>query len=207
MSEDVREKEGSVRGILSQGDLAAGKIKEELWKRNLSFVRSYDRACNALFWPLVVLYLLPAIARWSGWGILSFFARLPGVNFPTVVIVVGAIFFIAAVALEAKVASMRQKQGGCHDMHESVALIREGPYKVVRHPGYLAELIYFPLLPVVLSKWVPFTILAIVYIVVWTGAIAYLIKAEDNLNLRKWGDEYRRYMHEVPAINFVKGLT
>jgi len=91
-------------------------------------------------------------------------------------------------------------------MHESVVIIREGPYRVIRHPGYLAELIYFPLLPIVLSRWVPFTILAIVYIVVWTGAIVYLLKAEDNFNLRKWGDEYRQYMKEVPAINFVKGL-
>jgi len=46
----------------------------------------------------------------------------------------------------------------------------------------------------------------VVYIVVWTGAIVYLIKAEDNFNLRKWGKEYRQYMEDVPAINFVEGL-
>jgi len=199
-------KEGQVKEILGQGDLAAKEIKEELWKKNISFVRSYDRRCTRLFCPLVVLWLLPAIAKYSGWGLLNFFAQLPRVGFPTVVIVIGAIFFIAAISLEAKVASMRQKRGGCHDVHETVVVIREGPYRVIRHPGYLAELIYFPLLPIVLSRWVPFTILAIVYIVVWTCAIVYLIKAEDNFNLRKWGEEYRQYMEEVPAINFVKGL-
>jgi protein-S-isoprenylcysteine O-methyltransferase Ste14 len=128
------------------------------------------------------------------------------VDFPVVVIVIGVIFVIAAIALEVKVASMRQKRGGCHDVHETVVVIREGPYRVIRHPGYLAELIYFPLLPIVLSRWVPFTILVVVYIVVWTGAIVYLLKAEDNFNLRKWGEEYRRYAKQVPAINFVKGL-
>ena len=199
-------KEGQVKEILGQGDLAAKEIKEELWKKNISFVRSYDRRCTRLFCPLVVLWLLPAIAKYSGWGLLNFFAQLPRVGFPTVVIVIGAIFFIAAISLEAKVASMRQKRGGCHDVHETVVVIREGPYRVIRHPGYLAELIYFPLLPIVLSRWVPFTILAIVYIIVWTGAIVYLLKAEDNFNLRKWGEEYRQYMEEVPAINFVKGL-
>ena len=199
-------REGLVKEILSQGDLAAKEIKEELWRKNVSFVRSYDRRCSGLFCPLVVLWLLPAIAQWSGWGFLSFFARLPRVDFPIVVIIIGAILFIAAIALEAKVNSMRQKRGGCHDAHETVVIIREGPYRVIRHPGYLAELVYFPLLPIVLSRWVPFTVLATIYIVVWVGAIAYLLKAEGNFNLRKWGGEYRRYAEAVPAINLVKGL-
>ena len=206
MFTERQREEGLVEEILSRGDLSAEEIKEKLWKKNVSFVRSYDRHCTRLFCPLVVLWFLPAIAKWSGWGFLSFFARLPRVSFPMVVILTGAIFVIVAIALEAKAGSMRQKRGGCHDLHESVVIVREGPYKVIRHPGYLAELIYFPLLPIVLSRWVPFTILAVVYIVVWTGAIVYLLKAEDNFNLRKWGEEYRRYVKQVPAINFVKGL-
>lgn len=204
--DDYHTSEGLVKGILSQGDLDAEEIKEELRRKNVSFVRSYDRAFGWLFLVLALLWLLPAVAQWTGWGFLRFFARLPRVDFPIVVIIIGAIFVIAAISLEAKVASMRQKRGGCHDVHETVVIIREGPYRVIRHPGYLAELIYFPLLPIVLSRWVPFTILAMVYIVVWTGAIVYLLKAEDSFNLRKWGEEYRRYVEEVPAINFVTGL-
>ena len=199
-------KEGLVKEILSKGDLTAKEVKEELWKKNVSFVRSYDRAASILFCPLVVLWLLPAIAKWSGWGFLSFFAQLARVDFPLAVIVIAAIFFITAVSLEMKVTSARQRQGGCHDVHETVVIVREGPYRVIRHPGYLAELVYFALLPIVLSKWIPFTILAAVYIVVWDGVLVYLIKAEDDFNLRKWGEEYRQYMKEVPAINFVKGL-
>ena len=199
-------KEGLVKKILSQGDLPAKEIKEELWKKNVSFVRSYDRAACMLFYPLVALWLLPAIAKYSGWGFLDFFARLSRVDFPIVVIVIGAIFFIVAVALEAKVTSARQRRGGCHDTHETVVIVREGPYRVIRHPGYLAELVYFTLLPLVLSKWLPFTILAILFIAAWIGVTVYLIKAEDNFNLRKWGEKYRQYMEDVPAINFVKGL-
>jgi protein-S-isoprenylcysteine O-methyltransferase Ste14 len=199
-------KEGLVKEILSKGDLAAQELKEELWKKNVSFVRSYDRACSWLFLVVAILWLLPAVARWSGWGFLSFFAQLPRVDFPMAVIVVGAILFIAAVSLEVKLNSMRQKQGGCHDMHETVVIVREGPYRVIRHPGYLAEMIYFSLLPIVLSKWMPFTVLAAICIVIAIASCAYLIRAEDSFNLRKWGEEYRQYMEEVPAINFVKGL-
>lgn len=91
-------------------------------------------------------------------------------------------------------------------MHETVVIVREGPYRVIRHPGYLAEMIYFSLLPIVLSKWVPFTILAAISSAIAIASCAYLIRAEDSFNLRKWGEEYRQYMEEVPAINFVKGL-
>jgi protein-S-isoprenylcysteine O-methyltransferase Ste14 len=34
----------------------------------------------------------------------------------------------------------------------------------------------------------------------------YLIRVEDRFNLKKWGKDYRQYMAEVPAVNFVKGL-
>jgi len=199
-------KEGLVKEILSRGDLGAKQMKEELWARNISFVRSYDRAFSGLSLVLVVLWLLPAIGQWTGWGFLRFFAQLPRVNFPIAVIVIGAILFIAAVSLEAKLVSMRQKRGGCGDAHETVVLVREGPYRVIRHPGYLAEMIYFSLLPIVLSRWVPFTILAAICIVIAIASCAYLIRAEDRFDLRKWGEEYHQYMNEVPAINFVKGL-
>jgi protein-S-isoprenylcysteine O-methyltransferase Ste14 len=206
MSKESPNKEGLVKGILSKGGLATQEIKEELWRKNVSFVRSYDRAFSGLFLALAVLWLLPAIAEWSGWEFLSFFAQLPRVHFPMAVIVIGAILFIAAVSLEVKLNSMRQKQGGCHDMHETVVIVKEGPYRVIRHPGYLAEIGYFGVLPIVLSKWVPFTILAAICIIIVIASCAYLIRVEDRFNLRKWGEEYRQYMKEVPAINFVKGL-
>jgi protein-S-isoprenylcysteine O-methyltransferase Ste14 len=198
--------EGLVGEIVSRGDLDAKQMKEELRARNISFVRSYDRAFSGLFLVLAVLWFLPAIGRWTGWGFLRFFARLPRVDFPIAVIVIGAVLFIAAVSLEAKLVSMRQKRGGCQDPHETVVLVREGPYRVIRHPGYLAEMVYFSVLPIILSRWVPFTILAAICIVIAIASCTYLIRAEDRFNLRKWGEEYRQYMKEVPAINFVRGL-
>ena len=206
MCEEGPTKEGLVRELLRKGELTTEQMKEELWKKNVSFVRSYDRVFSWLFIAVAVLWLLPAIAKYSGWGFLNFFAQLPSVDFPIVTIVIGAIFFIAAIFLDAKVVSRRRKQGGCQDPHESVVIVREGPYRVIRHPGYLAEMVYFGLLPILLSKWLPFTILAVISIAIIIGSFAYLIRAEDNFNARKWGDEYRQFMREVPALNFVRGL-
>ncbi|MEW6681200.1 MAG: hypothetical protein AB1297_09340 [bacterium] len=55
----------------------------------------------------------------------------------------------------------------------------------------------------VTAKQTIFTIPGIVYII---GLALYLIKAEDNFNIKKWGDEYQQYIREVPAVNFIKGL-
>ena len=206
MSEEVKEKEGLVKEILEKGGLTAKEVKEELWRRDVSFVRSYDRTIRVLFTAPIVLWLLPAIATYSGWRFLNFFAQLPRVSFPISAMVIGAIFLVATISLEAKVTLTRQRLGGCHDTHESVVIVREGPYKVVRHPGYLAQLIYFPLIPIILSKWVPFTIFAIAFIITWIGVTVYLIKVEDNFNVKKWGEEYRQYMRDVPALNFLRGV-
>jgi hypothetical protein len=46
MSKESPKQEGLVKKILSEGDLADQEIKEKLWEKNVSFVRSYDRA----FW-------------------------------------------------------------------------------------------------------------------------------------------------------------
>ena len=198
--------EGLVREILSDGTLCTEEIKRELKKNDICFVQSYDRTLSGLFVLLAVLWLLPAIAQWTGWGFLRFFAELPRVDFSISVILGVAVLFVAAVALEAKVVSMRQKRGGCQDAHETVFIVRDGPYGVVRHPGYLAEMVYFSALPIVLSEWVPFTILAALCIVVAIALCVYLIRVEDRFNLKKWGKDYRQYMAEVPAVNIVKGL-
>ena len=144
--------EGQVKEILRQGDLSSREAKAELWRRDVSFVRSYDRALSALFLGLAVLWLLPGVAHWSGWPPLSPLARLARVNFPTPVIVAGWILVIAAFALDVKLAAIRQRQGGCHDTHETVVLFHNGPYAVIRHPGYLAEMVYLGLLPVVVVQ-------------------------------------------------------
>jgi protein-S-isoprenylcysteine O-methyltransferase Ste14 len=198
--------EGLVQEILSEGALSTEEIKKELKKKGICFVQSYDRTLSGLFVLLAALWLLPAIAQWTGWGFLRFFVELPRVDFPIGVILGAAVLFVAAVSLEAKLVSMRQKQGGCQDAHETVVIVRDGPYSVVRHPGYLAEMVYFSALPIVLSEWVPFTILAALCIVVAIALCVYLIRVEDRFNLKKWGKDYRQYMAEVPAVNVVKGL-
>ncbi len=36
---------------------------------------------------------------------------------------------------------MRKRLGGCGDSHETVVILKKGPYAWMRHPGHLAEII------------------------------------------------------------------
>ena len=61
-------------------------------------------------------------------------------------------------------------------------------------------------IPVILSAYVPFTPLSIVAIFMFIAHFYHLVYVEEKYNVKKWGDEYRQYMREVPRFNFIKGL-
>lgn len=203
---DKERKEGFVREILERDDLTEADIKEQLKRRGISFVNRYNRKYSALVVVSIAVWLLPTLAEVSGLSALEGLSQMTRIRFPMPVLVVSAALFVMALVLEVKVASMRRRLGGLDDAHESLVIVREGPYAVIRHPGYLAEVVYFTLLPVILSEWIGFTMLAIVYIAVIAVIFSYLIRVEDDFNIAKWGDEYWRYKDELPAINFLNWL-
>ena len=73
------------------------------------------------------------------------------------------------------------------------AVIRHGVFGVVRHPIYLSEvLLYLGLLLLRTS---------LAAVAVWLVAIAflhYLSRHEEKLLLERFGDDYARYMEDVP---------
>jgi len=127
-------------------------------------------------------------------------------EFPLTIIIVGTLFIVLGISLISQASYRRKSLGGLQDVDETIHIIKEGPYRIVRHPDFLEQLFLFPSIPVVLSKWIPFTILGVIYWVLIIGTITLLIKVEEKFNIKKWGDEYREYMRDVPALNFIKGL-
>ena len=99
---------------------------------------------------------------------------------------------------------MHYKKGGLKD-EETVMLIKDGPYSVIRHPG-MAVMILFFLLPIILSEFIPFTLLSVVAIIVMVVYPYWgTLLEEKKLDIPKWGKEYYQYMEEVPRFNFIKG--
>ena len=198
-------KMGIVNELLSKKGRTPEEVKEELKKEKIS-VRPYHMAWVSSLAVATILWILPAVAKYTGWRLLSFFNNLPHVEFPGVILILGILFIILGISLESQACYKRKERGGLKDVDETIFIIKEGPYKVIRHPGYLAEIILFLSIPIAFSIWIPFTVLAIFAWCLVISMTLFLIKWEDRFNIRKWGEEYRQYMLEVPATNFVKGL-
>jgi len=79
------------------------------------------------------------------------------------------------------------------DRREKPHVVRRGVFGVVRHPMYLSEiLLYLGLLLLSLSLMAGG---------IWFLSIAflhYIARKEENLLLKRFGDEYARYMRDIP---------
>jgi protein-S-isoprenylcysteine O-methyltransferase Ste14 len=82
------------------------------------------------------------------------------------------------------------------------ALVTSGLYSIVRHVQYTGGLLsIFIATPLLYPHWI-FVLLGIPGI--W---LTYLgTKREDNLLIEKFGNEYKKYMDKVPAINILAGV-
>ena len=74
-------------------------------------------------------------------------------------------------------------------------LIRSGPYRYVRNPIYTGILVGLIGTALVLGMW-------IVVFAVGIGVVAFLLKirAEEELLMEKFGEEYMNYKREVKSL-------
>jgi len=98
-----------------------------------------------------------------------------------------------------------QKKGGVpegkHLVYTTV-LVDSGIYTVVRHPQYLGFILLVLALVLMSQYW-----LSVISGV--RGSVLFYMDAtrvKEQENTRKFGDDYRRYMKEVPRINLVVGI-
>lgn len=75
-------------------------------------------------------------------------------------------------------------------------LIEAGPYRYLRHPGYLGQLVAFIGLGLALQSWV--ALLAILIVAVWR--IAYRIRIEEAFLSSELGAPYVDYMRRTKRL-------
>ena len=129
---------------------------------------------------------------------ITFFLNIIAINLfpPTIeeLVVVGyAILGIGALFFVLSVFTLRRK-GTSH-------IVDSGIYGVVRHPMYLGGMVMFLSHSFFNQHWIVAinTVVAIV-------CIYESIRMEDQSNVEKFGDDYKRYMEKVPRMNVVLGL-
>jgi protein-S-isoprenylcysteine O-methyltransferase Ste14 len=101
----------------------------------------------------------------------------------------------ARVAFEAKGGS-REGESWLHTRNVVVT----GVYAVVRHPMYLSFLLMSLCLVLLSQHWLNAILGAIVM-----GLFYNDMYREEKSNLERFGDDYQRYMEQVPRMNFVTG--
>jgi protein-S-isoprenylcysteine O-methyltransferase Ste14 len=205
ITKEESEKESKVNDLvekLKRGEINSKDALKELGKRGLLEPETWE----IIPWTAyLVLWLLPMVSRQTNLDFLAFFAQLPAFIFPAIVIYISAAIGVLGILIGIWVSRMHSKMGGLnHD--ETVILLREGPYGVMRHPATLYMILPI-LLPIILSTYIPFTLLAVAAIITMIVYVYYsCLLEEKKLDIPKWGNEYLQYMKEVPRFNFILGI-
>ena len=84
---------------------------------------------------------------------------------------------------------------------QTTKLVDTSLYAIVRHPQYLAGVLFNLALMLLAQHW-----FVILIGIVSMGLLYLEIRAADQEGLDKFGDEYRGYMQRVPRANFLLGL-
>jgi protein-S-isoprenylcysteine O-methyltransferase Ste14 len=192
----MEERESKVKDLVEKlqiGEITSKDGLKELGKRGLLESERWE----IIPWAIYLILWIPFNFIFSD--------RLTRIHFPPIVIDISLAIGLLGMLLCMGITRMHCKRGGLnHD--ETVILLKEGPYRVMRHPAVVG-MISPVLLPIILSAYVPFSFLsvaAIITMIVYSYCACLL--EEKKLDIPKWGDEYLQYMKEVPRFNFIKGL-
>jgi len=203
--------EGKLRDLAEKrlkNEITAREAYDEVYRRGLQH-GNYSSQITGFV--MLVGGILCYITFFAELWHLSFFAplfQLPTIIFPAAVIYLAIILLILTFVGLVHTTYLRATKGGTgwKGESETVILVREGPYAIVRHAAVLASSGFFTFLTVILSPYVPFNILSVIGNILFFLSCYYSCVEGERLNMLKWGDEYRQYMMEVPRYNFVLGL-
>ena len=80
-------------------------------------------------------------------------------------------------------------------------IIDSGIYGIIRHPMYLGSMIMFFSHIFLGQNWI-----VVIGTIVALACCYLIILSDEEKNLEKFGDNYKRYMQKVPRINFLLGI-
>ena len=130
--------------------------------------------------------------------------NVPSIEMPVEVGYLASILLVVLVLPLFYAAYLRSKNSVTGD--EDIIVVKDGAYGIVRHPSFLAGLMIVIILPIIFASKIPFTLFTVLGVIAVFVALYLQSLSEEKVNIRKWGDEYRRYMEEVPRFNFILGL-
>ncbi len=84
---------------------------------------------------------------------------------------------------------------GIVTVKENHELVRGGPYRLVRHPIYSGLLLAFAGMALARDEWRGVVAVAIAWLALWRK-----LRLEERFMIEQFGDAYRRFQADVPAL-------
>jgi len=154
----------------------------------------YSWKHDPLFWSYSILMLLPIILVFLFYNYYSF----------DFLVHAGWILLVFSVIIILLAGGEFQKRGGApkgESIVHTTVLVDSGIYAVVRHPQYLGFILFVLALVLMSQHW-----LSVISVILGSALFYKDILREEQMSIERFGDEYKRYMKEVPRMNFVGGL-
>lgn len=159
---------------------------------------------------------MPKFGKWTSvWGIVTILLIVETVFFFTIyffyrnllleelsylgwiLLLLSVYFAIVPVYAFRKKAEVSKGKSYIH----TKVIVDTGVFGVVRHPQYLSMLLVALGLILIVQHWLIFIFSVVSMILIYIG-----ILKQDKILVRKFGDDYKRYMQKVPRTNFLLGI-
>jgi len=155
---------------------------------------SYSWKRDPLFWTYSVLMFLPIV-------IVFVFYNYYKLDF---LVYAGWILLVFSIVIILLAGGEFRKKGRApkgESIVRTTVLVDSGVYAVIRHPQYLGLILFVLALVLMSQHW-----LSVFSGVVGSALFYRDVLREEQMSVKKFGDDYKRYMQKVPRINFVLGI-
>jgi len=140
------------------------------------------------------LFVLVGTAIGVG-ALIEYFVRGHRLDWPW--FIAGVACGVASFALRRWAIASLGKYWSLHvEIRDQHRLVREGPFRWMRHPTYVSMLLELLAGVFLLQAWVTLALVPVLYF----PALAYRLRLEEAALIEKFGGAYRDYMRQVPAL-------
>jgi protein-S-isoprenylcysteine O-methyltransferase Ste14 len=144
-----------------------------------------------LFLLLIAMFIFPLIFAFSDW-LNSVNYTLPAwAGWLGILILLGALYVFWRAH-----ADLGLNWSPTLEIREKHELITKGIYGIIRHPMYASQWLWVIAQPLLLQNWIAGWVNLLVFIVFYFVRV----KAEEQLMIERFGDEYRAYKKKVGAV-------
>jgi len=135
-------------------------------------------------------FLLPGFDQRFGWS-----------RVPVKVVIIADIVVLLGYGFVFLVLRENSYASRIIEVEKDQKVISSGPYAIVRHPMYLGTAIAAFALILIFQSILSIVLSIIAIVLLWMAS-----KMEDDYNIERFGDSYKKHMTLVPGWNVFKGL-